>query len=226
MGDFAPGLTLPVGVRRSLFKRTVAPETIALDEFMLGGFDLRDDRAELRLRKKSELTDSLVFVARRTEDRLVAEVHYPEDAEAESGLPAVLDQSSAQDIERLWQLVRTACTPLLNRKRRLMALTLGGVDVFDGDFGTNVVALVVAAIAPVVNELSRRSPNAHELSLKVENETGRREEIYLRKAQLVESSLSSVAPQERHVFDPLGIIASGPRDSVVSVTDDATLDAG
>ena len=48
--ELAQDVTLPVGVRRSLFKRTVAPETIALDEFVLGGFVLKDDRAELRQR--------------------------------------------------------------------------------------------------------------------------------------------------------------------------------
>jgi hypothetical protein len=73
-----------------------------------------------------------------------------------------------------------------------------------------------------VGEIARRSPNAHELSLKVENDSGRREEIYLRKAQLV-SSLSSVTPKERGVFDPLGLIASGPRESVESLTDEAIL---
>ena len=71
-------------------------------------------------------------------------------------------------------------------------------------------------------EVARRSPNEHELSLKVENDTGRREEIYLRKAQLV-SALASVTPKARGVFDPLGLIASGPRDSVESLGDEAII---
>ncbi|HEY8040582.1 MAG TPA: hypothetical protein VIF15_12340 [Polyangiaceae bacterium] len=220
--DFAPGLTLPVGVKRSLFKRTVAPETIPLDDYLVGGFDLRDDRAELRLRKRADLPDSLVFSVRRLEDRVTAEVHHPGDAEAESGLPAVLDGSSAGEIERLWQLLRSAVAPVLARKRRLVKLMLNGEDVADHDLGTKVVALIVSAIAATVSEIARRSPNAHELSLKVENDTGRREEIYLRKAQLV-SALSGVTPKSRGVFDPLGLIASGPRESMESLTDEAIL---
>jgi hypothetical protein len=220
--DFAQQMMLPVGVKRSLFKRSVAPETITLDELTIGGFELRDDRAELRLRRRAEMPDSLVFNLKRTEDRLSAEVHHPDDAEAESGLPAVLDQTSAAEVERLWQLVRSACGPVVARKKHLVRLSLGGTDVFEHDLGKRVVSLVVAAIAPIVGEVARRSPNAHELSLKVENDSGRREEIYLRKAQLV-SSLSSVAPKERGVFDPLGLIASGPRESLESVTEDAIL---
>jgi hypothetical protein len=99
-------------------------------------------------------------------------------------------------------------------------LTLVGDDVAENDLGARVVALVVHAIAPTVSEVARRSPNAHELSLKVENDSGRREEIYLRKAQLV-SALSAVTPKERVVFDPLGLIASGMRDSIESLPDEA-----
>jgi hypothetical protein len=220
--DLAQNVSLPVGVKRSLFKRTVAPETIALDEYVVSGFDLGDDRAELRLRKRPEHTDSLVFTLKRTEDRLSAEVHHPDDVEAESGLPAVLDQSSAVEVERLWQLLRAASAPVLARKKRMVRLTLAGDDVFESDLGTPVVSLVVGVIAPVVAEVARRSPNQHELSLKVENDTGRREEIYLRKAQLV-SALASVTPKARRVFDPLGLIASDPRESIESLTDEAIL---
>jgi hypothetical protein len=218
--ELATSVSLPVGVKRSLFKRTVAPETIVLDEYLLSGFDLRDDRAELRLRKRLQDPDSLTFSLRRTDERLVAEVHHPDDAEAESGLPAVLDQSSAVEVEKLWQLLRKACAPVLSRKRKLVSLTFAGEDVFEADHATSVVALVVAVIAPIVAEVARRSPNEHELSLKVENDTGRREEIYLRKAQLV-SALATVTPKARRVFDPLGLIASDPRESVISLGDEA-----
>jgi hypothetical protein len=222
VADVAQGLSLPVGVRRGLFKRTVAPETITLDEYVLGGFELREDRADLRLRKRSDLPDSLVFAIRRTDGHLSAEVHHPDDAEAESGLTPALDEPSTAQVERLWQALVKACTPLYVRKKRLISLSLGGSDVVDKDLGNKVVSLVVAAIAPIVSEVSRRSPNAHELSLKVENDSGRREEIYLRKAQLV-SALATVAPKERSVFDPLGLIASGARESAEGVPEDALL---
>jgi hypothetical protein len=208
--EFAQNVTLPVGVRRSLFKRTVAPETIALDEYLISGFDLKDDRAEIRLRRRAQEPDSLVFTLQRVEDKLTAEVHYPDDAMAQS-LPAALDHTSAIEIERLWQLLRRACAPVLTKKKRMVRLVLGGNDVFENDLGGKVISHIVSVIAPIVAEVAKRSPNVDELSLKVENDAGRREEIYLRKAQLV-SALSSVTPRERGVFDPLGLIASVPHD--------------
>jgi hypothetical protein len=205
VGDLVTALTLPVGVRRSLFKRTVAPETITLDDYLLGGFDLREDGAELRLRKKPELADSLVFTLKKPNGELRAEVHYPEDADAEMGLPALLDPSSAQEVEKVWQRLRAAVDPLLKKRKQLLSLTLGGVDVLSSGLGTSVVSFMVAAIAPIVQEVARRSPNTQELSLKLENDTGRREEIYLRKSQLV-AALSTAPAPERSVFDPLELL--------------------
>jgi hypothetical protein len=222
VSELAQQVTLPVGVKRSMFKRTVAPETITLDEYVFGGFELRDDRAEIRLRRRAQEPDSLIFTLKRVEEKLRAEVHHPDDPEAESGLPAVLDHSSAVEVERLWQLLRQNCAPVVGKKKRLVRLALAGNDVFENDLGTKVIEHIVSVIAPIVSEVAKRSPNAHELSLKVENDAGRREEIYLRKAQLV-SVLSSVTPKERGVFDPLGLIASGPRDSAESLTEDAII---
>jgi hypothetical protein len=203
--DFAEKVTLPVGVKRSLFKRTLAPEPLVLDEYLIAGFDLQDDQAELRLRKKVDQPDSLIFKMKRLEDGLIAEVHHPDDAEAEEGLPPVLDQPSATEVERLWQLLRKACAPVLLRKRRLTGLLLEGADVFANDLSSTVIALIVQTIGGTVVEISRRSPNSKELSLKVESDDGRREEIYLRKDQL-EVALASVPEPERAVFEPLGLI--------------------
>jgi hypothetical protein len=222
VSEFAQQVTLPVGVKRSMFKRTVAPETITLDEYVFGGFELKDDRAEIRLRRRAQEADALVFTLKRVDEKLRAEVHHPDDPEAESGLPAVLDPPSAVEVERLWQLLRQACAPVVSKKKRLVRLVLGGNDVFENDLGSTVISHIVSVIAPIVSEVAKRSPNVHELSLKVENDAGRREEIYLRKAQLV-SVLSSVTPKERGVFDPLGLIASGPRDSAESLTEDAII---
>ncbi len=202
--DFAQDVSLPVGIRRSLFKRTIAPETISLDEYILGGFELRDDQADLRLRKKPEQPDSLLFTIRRIEDRVRAEAHHPDDAEADDGLPPLLDDTSAAEVERLWQLLRKASLPVMQNKKRIVTLELAGSDVFASGDGTKVVALIVDAIAAITTEVQRRSPNKEELSLKLENDAGRREEIYLRTENL-RAALATVPAPERAVFDALGL---------------------
>ncbi len=61
ISDFTSNVTLPVGLKKSIFKRTVTYEPMTLDEYYLGGFELADDTAQLRLRRKPDQKDVLVF---------------------------------------------------------------------------------------------------------------------------------------------------------------------
>ncbi|WP_205633644.1 hypothetical protein [Labilithrix luteola] len=66
------------------------------------------------------------------------------------------------------------------------------------------VVRLVTMFAPTVREIAKRSPNEFELSLKMENDGGRREELYLRKDQLT-SKLQPLSSAGRQVFAPLGL---------------------
>ena len=205
VSDFAQGVTLPVGVKRSIFKRSVAPEPLALDELFLSGFDLGDDTCHIRLRKKVDQQDTLVFDVRRSEAGMYAEVHHPSEPDAEAQLPHVLDATDAAQLERLWTLLRSAAGPLQSQRARLLSATLLGRDVFEAALTTNLVVLVIKMIAPTVAEIARRSPNPGELSLKLEHDGGRREEVYLKKSVLV-AKLDTVPLTERYVFEPLDLL--------------------
>jgi hypothetical protein len=67
-----------------------------------------------------------------------------------------------------------------------------------------LVERLVAVMAPVTQEIARRSPSASELVLKRLVSGGRREEIFVAKAELVKR-LDGLEPQLRTVFDPLGL---------------------
>ena len=65
---------------------------------------------------------------------------------------------------------------LLDAKIRLVGLTLDDVDVFTSGLALPLTVRLVDTFAPIVRAIAERSPNNHELSLKMENEGGRREE--------------------------------------------------
>ena len=83
-------------------------------------------------------------------------------------------------------------------------MSLDGTPVFEGGLVIPFVVRLVTMFAPTVREIAKRSPNEFELSLKQENDGGRREEIYLRKEQLV-SKLQPLSSIGREVFAPLGL---------------------
>jgi hypothetical protein len=205
VADFATGVTLPVGIKRSLFKRTPQHEPILLDDWIIGGFDVADETCELRLRKTAKEKDSLVFNLRAGEAGTYAEVHHPGESGTES-LPPVLDAQDAISLERLWTLLRSACGPLQANRSHLISALLDGRDVFESTSATKLVVMIVKQLAPIALEISKRSPNPAELSLKIEDDSGKRQEIYLKKAVLG-AKLGNVPFTERHVFEPLEFLA-------------------
>jgi hypothetical protein len=170
---------------------------------VLGGLDLAEESAEIRLRRKPSERDLIVFNIRRDDAQLVAEVHHPGDSEAE-GLPSELDSKALGELDRLWQLLRAGIAGLLSRKERLTSLALDGEDPSDSDKVVPFVEIVVKLIAPTVAEISKRSPSAAELSLKAEDDAGRREEFYVKKADLL-ANLEALGAPERKIFDALAI---------------------
>ena len=74
---------------------------------------------------------------------------------------------------------------------------------------------MAAELAPTVVEISKRSPNPQELSLKHEDDSGRREEIYLRKQDLL-SKLEPLDRESRAVFGPFAL---GGRDEPLPAFD-------
>jgi len=201
VGDFTHGVNLPVGLKRSLFKRTVTHELVSLDDYYLGGFDLADETVELRLRRKPDQKDSLVFELRHTDSGFYAEVVHPDDPDAAS-LEPVLDSSAALELERFATLLRSACGPVVKHRSRVLSVALNGQDVFEHGLVEQLLATLVKIITPTVADISRRSGSPAELTLKTEDDDGKRQEIYVKKAELF-AKLAEVPPNEKPIFDPL-----------------------
>lgn len=206
VSEFARGLDLLVGARKSWFKKTVERDIVHLDEMFLGGFVLGTDVAEIRVRKRPEAPDSLVFRLARRDEQLFAEVLHPDVPEADDQLTRALESHDRANVERLWQMLRHASMRVVPFRTRVLGVTVDGLDPFEAG-ASRVVGLVerlVALLAPTVQEIDRRSPSPDELSLKIEREDGSREELYLKKAALI-ARLAEVPAEARSLLLPLGL---------------------
>jgi hypothetical protein len=201
VGEIAQGLDLNVGVKKSWFKGTVAPEVVHVDDFLVSWFEVSEEHCELRLRKKIAEKDTLTFKVRRFDDETVAEVGHPGDPNAGS-LPPTVESGDKVQLERLWAALRQATIEAQNHRDRLLRVALDGEDVFEADKVLAFVQRIVGLFAPTVAEIAKRSPNKMELSLKLEGDGGRREEIYVRKDDLI-AKLQPLADGERKIFAPL-----------------------
>lgn len=204
VSDFAQSVNLMVGVKKSLFRRSIEPELINVDDYLITGFDLSDESAEIHLRKKLQERDAFVFKMTRESSGLTAEVSHPSE-EGGADLPTTVEAGDRLHLDRLWQGLRTAADDVLDHKERLISLLLDGEDVFENDLALMLIERLIKYMAPTVGEIAKRSPNPMEFSLKVENDAGRREEIYVKKEDLL-AKLMSLGEKERAVFAGFGLV--------------------
>ena len=109
-------------------------------------------------------------------------------------------------------VLRGECSGLTAHKKRLLGCQLDGHDVFDRGLVAVLFQRIADRLAPIAFEVSRHSPNPNELSLKYEREGGRREELYLRKSDLV-MLVAQLPPEAQQLFGKLAFL---PASSYVS----------
>ncbi|NUO54523.1 MAG: hypothetical protein HOV80_37240 [Polyangiaceae bacterium] len=229
VSEFTSEMDLLVGVKKSFFGGKVTAESVRLDEWTISAFELREDLARISLRKKPIEKDALIFHLRRAENGMLSgHVDHPGDPNA-AQLPSAVDTADLPKLDALWRKMRAAAQPLLDAKGRRLGLTLAAADVFASALALPLPVRLVDSFAPIVRAIAERSPNNHELSLKMENEGGRREEVYLRRDELL-SKLQPLSGDGRAVFAPLGLddwmptltlrpppVAPPPREPIISM---------
>jgi len=203
VSDFVQGVELLVGVDKSWLRGTVTAKQLVVDDWIVTQFELNDESFSLTIRRKLTEKDTLHFRLVRTEKGLSGVVEHPGQPNADQ-LAGALGASDLAALDRVWQALRLASREVIEHKEQLVAVTMDGAPVFESGLVVPFVVRLVAMFAPAVREIARRSPNEFELSLKQEGDDGRREEVYLRKEQLV-SKLQPLSAAGREVFAPLGL---------------------
>lgn len=203
VSDLAGHLDLMVGIKKSWLGGKVSREPVRLSEWVIGWAEIGDANAKIALRRKPDQKDTLVFELRRDLGAVSASVTHPGDPNANL-LPAAVEPADLPHLDRLWTALRAAFEEILEERATITGITLDGADAIASGFGQELVERLVAILAPMALEVARRSPNARELSLKREGSDGRREELYLKRDQLVEA-LQPLPREGRAVFAPLGL---------------------
>ncbi len=204
VADIAPGLDLMVGTKKSFFKGVVTPETVHLDDYVISRADLHDRGSEIVLRRRADQKDAYAFRLTRSDKHGSAgEVDRLEDPNGKS-LPPALEREDVAKLENLAEKMRSSLAELYSEREGVVRVEVEGKDVYKHRIALQVVSRLVGTFAPLVEEIARRSPSEQELSLKLENEQGKREELYLRRDELLKK-LQPLNAEGRAVFAPLGL---------------------
>jgi hypothetical protein len=160
--------------------------------------------ADIQLRRKhnSPTKDAVILALMRTDLGVTGTIARPDH---DNGAPFPIPAEDIPKIEKLWQNVEQQARAALPKRNSIHSVRLDGQDVYVQDLAPKLFDRLIERYSPFVHEIARRSPSAHELSLKLERDDGRREELFVRKSELLEE-LTALEPRMRSRFASLGFV--------------------
>lgn len=124
--------------------------------------------------------------------------------EATEWPPFELDETDSSKIRELKEKILAAAADLMHARRGLVEVALGDKPLGEQRDPKVIVERLVAEMAPVVREITKRSLAPTELVLKRQTGDGRREEIFVSRRDLQER-LRPLGKEARAVFAPLAL---------------------
>lgn len=210
IADLVAGMTVQVGFKKAFLRSSLQPDVAALDELVIAAAEIGPDSAEIHLRRRLDQPRDSYVIAVEPKDDGSNDVRITRFEGKDEAAPYLADGEDKGRLEELGSVVRRESRTLLAHKKRLLWLQIDGHDVFEQGLVATLFSRVAARLRPLAVEIERRSPNRAELSLKVEKPDGRREEIYLKKAEL--TAMVTALPAELHpIFQGLAIFGEPER---------------
>ncbi len=215
VGEISPGLSLQVGFKKAFLRSSLHPDIHALDDFFIGELELGPETMELHLRRKPDSPrDAFVLdLDVGADGEPAAKIARRGDKSGESDAPFVVQGEDLARVVELAEALRQECERLIGRKTRLLSAQLDDRDVFERGLVRQVFERIARRMAPVAAEVDAHSPNPEELSLKIQNADGRREELYLRKQDLV-ALVAPLPPEAQALFAGLSFLPPSPPPAV------------
>jgi len=174
-----------------------------LDKLHLTYLDLDADESLIKLRAAADGSGSGFDVLVRSEGPRVT-LKRVGDREGAAEMSFDVEDPDAGSLLKLLEKLEGPARELTSHRKVLVEAHLDDRLLRDHEDPGLLVERLIKVIAPVVQEIARRSPTSSELVLKRLVTGGRREEIFVTKAEL-RARIDHLPPPLRAVFDPLGL---------------------
>jgi hypothetical protein len=181
-----------------------------LDRYFVSEASMAVSRSRISLRRGAQSGPGWRIEV-TTEERIPHAVllRLLDDGTESSDPPLELSGEDAVHAGRLWTRIVESTRDLAGRRQAMTSSTFDGRPLRELDEPQKIVVKLVNVLAPVVLEIARRSGAPGELVLRRDVGEGRREELFITKAELHEKVLGLPSGQ-RPVFDGLEF-SEGPR---------------
>ena len=198
------GLEVHFPQQAGWLSKRVEMAPLKLDRLFISKLELDVSSAELILRKAPSSGSGYRIVVRPHEERRVAIQPLGEDGAPDGEEPLSLDGDDCAVMLAFCARVVESTRDLAGLRRSMVSVEYDGAPLDEARWPEAVATRLIAELAPVVNEIALRSGAPGELVLRRDVGGGRREEVYVTKAELYERVL--VLPPERRIgFERLGL---------------------
>jgi hypothetical protein len=204
LAELEPGLEVHFPQQAGWISKRVEMAPVKLDRLYLSAFRLDTASAEFRLRKGANSGSGYRVVVDLNGPHQALIQPLVEDGSPDTDAPLALDPQDSAQMFRLCKRVLDSTRNLFNSRQSMVSVELDAEPLDDVTWSQIVAERLLEQLAPMVNEIARRSGAPAELVLRRDMGGGRREELYVTKAELYEKILV-LPPTRRGAFDKLGL---------------------
>jgi hypothetical protein len=210
VAELSSGTEVHVPVSAGWLSKRREVQAVKLDKLYITEVVFSDDRTLITLRKTPQAGPGYqIEVSTETVPPRASLRPLGEEGQTTDETVLELDGEDAVHVMRFWNRVTETTRDLAMRRQGMSGATFDGKPLRELDEPSAVCVRMVNVVAPVVQEIARRSGAPGELVLRRDLGEGRREEIYITKAELQEKVMS-IPPPFRATFDPFEL-TEGPR---------------
>jgi hypothetical protein len=208
VGDLLKDFELQVPKEVGLFSKTTRLVAQRMDKLVVLQVEHSAGRFWMRMGARGVAGFAVEVVTKEgVQYRLLA----VDESGRPTSAPMKLEAADATAVDRIHEAVVASFSALATERKAMSGATFEGKPLRDLHEPQAVVARVVGLLAPIVQEIDRRSGSQGELVLRRDLAQGHRDEVYLTKAELNDRIQTLPDPLQK-VFDPLGL-AGAPRSA-------------
>jgi hypothetical protein len=204
VSDLLPGLEVLFPRQSGWLSKRVEMAPLKLDRLFLSVVKLDATSAEFRLRKSPTSGAGYRVLMTTENERRVVIQPIGEEGVPDSDAPLALDGEDEQQMMAFCARVVASTCDLSTMRRSMVSVEYEAEPLNDTKWPEAVAERLIEQLAPVVNEIALRSGAPGELVLRRDVGGGRREEVYVTKAELYEKVLV-LPPTRRGSFEQLGL---------------------
>ena len=229
VAELAPGLEIHVPQNSGWISKRVELAPVKLDRLFFNSVRVAGAELELVLTKSASGGSGYRISVDLRGERGVLTTPLNDNGLADAEPPLTLDGEDAARMLELAQRVIESVQGLTALRGSMRSISLDEQPLEQVEWPETTAHRLLSELAPVVLEISRRSGAPGELVLRRDVGDGRREEIYVTKAELWERLLV-LPPERRAAFGALGLTAPpvapsepAPVSATISVASDLSM---